>query len=205
MQVLPQLFTDLIEALTVLPGVGPKSAQRMALHLILNKPNQALSLAQKIEENLNTIRYCQRCRCLTENEVCQICLDPQRDQSIICVVENLSDLLSLEQTATYKGLYFVLMGCLSPIDRIGPEQLGIPTLLEQIENNAISEVILANNPTIEGEATAHYLSKKIPAKTKVTRLASGIPIGTELTYVNDHTLHQALSERKEIERNIEVN
>ena len=203
MQVLPKLFTDLVTALTILPGVGPKSAQRMALHLLLNKPSQAQELAETLQKNLTEIRYCERCRCLTEQNTCAICLDPQRDPSIICVVENLSDLLSIEQTATYRGRYFVLMGCLSPIDRVGPEQLGIPTLLDYMESHAINEVILANNPTIEGEATAHYLASKIAPHIKVSRLASGIPIGTELTYVNDHTLHQALSERREIQRHAE--
>jgi len=202
MQVLPKLFTDLVAALTILPGVGPKSAQRMALHLLLNKPSQAQELAETLQKNLSDIRYCERCRCLTEQTTCAICLDPQRDASTICIVENLSDLLSIEQTATYRGHYFVLMGCLSPIDRVGPEQLGIPTLLDYIESNAVNEIILANNPTIEGEATAHYLASKIASHIKVSRLASGIPIGTELTYVNDHTLHQALSERKEIQRHV---
>ena len=200
MKILPEMVLELIEHLTILPGVGPKSAQRMAVHLLLKKPEEANKLAISLDNTLSMIKKCTKCRSLTIEPICNICLDEQRDKKTICVIENISDLLSLEQTGTYRGQYFILMGSLSPIDRIGPDELGIPLLINRVEQEAISEVILATNPTIEGEATAHYLTKKLPKDSKITRLASGIPVGTELTYVNDHTLFHALSCRKEVER-----
>ena len=200
MNILPEMVLELIEHLTILPGVGPKSAQRMAVHLLLKKPEEANKLALSLEKTLSMIKKCTKCRALTIEPICNICLDEQRDKETICVIENISDLLSLEQTGTYRGQYFILMGSLSPIDRIGPDELGIPLLIDRVEQEAITEVILATNPTIEGEATAHYLTNKLPKKSKITRLASGIPVGTELTYVNDHTLFHALSCRKEVER-----
>ena len=204
MSVLPSAFVQLVESLTILPGIGPKSAQRMAIYLLMKKPQQAKVLAETLADNLDNIKHCTRCQLLCETDLCRICSDANRDQHIICVVENISDLLTLEQTGTFRGLYFVLMGSLSPIDRIGPEELGIPGLLQRIQNEDIHEVILANNPTIEGEATAHFLASKISKKVKVTRLASGIPIGTELTYVNDHTIHPAIACRKEVNRPTET-
>lgn len=199
-QILPDILLELIDSLTILPGVGPKSAQRMAVHLLLKKPNEAAKLAQNLQQSLINVNKCNQCRALCETDICKICKDTQRDRQTICVIETIGDLLSLEQTGTYKGLYFILMGSLSPIDRIGPDELGIPLLHQRIIEEAITEVILATNPTIEGEATAHYLTKKLPKNVKITRLASGIPVGTELTYVNDHTLYHALACRKEVER-----
>lgn len=201
MEVLPKSLTELIEKLTILPGVGPKSAKRMAVYLLQKKKEQAKELALKMISCIDDISHCKNCRNFCQGDLCTICNNPQRNNRCICVVESLPDLLSIEQTGTFNGLYFVLMGCLSPIDRIGPSDLAIPKLMGNIHKNDVNEVILATNPTIEGEATAHYIISQISPSIKVTRLASGIPMGTELTYLNDNTLYQALTERKEVERN----
>ena len=200
MQILPTRLKALIQNLTILPGVGPKSAQRMALHILQNKKAQAQQLADNIEDCLQHMRQCQQCNSLCDAPLCCICEDQERDHGMICVVESLSDLISIEQTGIYRGIYFVLSGHLSPIEQIGPEQLNIPTLLSHIHQQDITEVILATNATIEGEATAHFIISHIEKKIKISRLASGVPVGTELEFLNNNTLHQALSERKEIEQ-----
>jgi recombination protein RecR len=199
MQILPTRLKALIQNLTILPGVGPKSAQRMALHILQNKKTQAQQLSESIQDCLQHMRQCQQCNSLCDAVLCCICQDQERDHSLICVVESLSDLISIEQTGIYRGIYFVLSGHLSPIEQIGPEQLNIPTLLSHIHQQDINELILATNATIEGEATAHFIVSHIEKKIKISRLASGIPVGTELEFLNNNTLHQALSERKEIE------
>ena len=196
MQILPPSLKSLIEELTILPGVGPKSAQRMAIHILQYKRGQIQTLANALTKCVQNLMRCQSCQSYSETQFCQICNNPQRNNNLICVVESLSDLLSIEQTGIYQGVYFVLYGHLSPIDHIGPEALHIPTLLSQVQARPVEEVILANNATIEGEATAHYIVSHIKKPIKITRLASGIPIGTELAHLNNNTLYQALTERK---------
>lgn len=198
MNILPSVLKALIDKLTILPGVGPKSAQRMALHVLQHKKQQALSLADTITHCIDNIVVCDRCKNFADISPCQICTDNTRNQKILCVVETLSDLLSIEQTGAYQGVYFVLSGHLSPIEQIGPDELNIPTLLSRIQSESIEEVVLATNATIEGETTAHYIKSHLAPSVKVTRLAAGIPIGTELEYLNSNTLFHAIQERKEI-------
>jgi len=199
MNILPPQLKKLIDALTILPGVGAKSAQRMALFILQHKRAQSLILADAIQDCMQNLVKCIQCNNFASTPQCDLCQDPQRDASVICVVESLSDLISIEQTGIYRGHYFVLSGHLSPIDQIGPEQLHIPKLLSHIHSNPIQELILATNATIEGEATAHYIISHIEKKITISRLASGVPVGTELEYLNSHTLYQALSERKAVQ------
>ena len=198
MSILPKQLKRLIQRLTILPGVGPKSAQRMALYILQNKKPQTEELAESLTECLQNLLKCQQCNNFSDTPICQICADPNRNHEMICIVESLSDLISIEQTGIYQGLYFVLYGHLSPIDQVGPEELNIPSLLSRIHSSAIGEIILATNATIEGEATAHYIISHIEKNIKITQLASGIPIGTELEFLNNNTLYHALSDRKEI-------
>ncbi len=198
MNILPVELKKLINHLTILPGVGAKSAQRMAIHILQHKQSQALELATALNDCVQKLKKCKQCNNFSSDDICSICTDPNRDQRTICVVESLSDLISIEQTSIYRGLYFVLLGHLSPIEQIGPEQLNIPTLLSTIHTQPIDELILATNATIEGEATAHYIVSHIEKDIKISRLASGVPVGTELEFLNSNTLHQALSERREI-------
>ena len=198
MNILPTELKKLINHLTILPGVGAKSAQRMAIHILQHKQSQALELATALNDCVQKLNKCKQCNNFSSDDICNICTDPNRDQRTICVVESLSDLISIEQTSIYRGLYFVLLGHLSPIEQIGPEQLNIPTLLSTIHTQPIDELILATNATIEGEATAHYIVSHIEKDIKISRLASGVPVGTELEFLNSNTLHQALSERREI-------
>ena len=198
MSILPKVLKNLIEKLTILPGVGPKSAQRMALHILQYKKAQTLELAHAINDCIENIITCAQCKNFSEQDPCSICSDPSRNQKTICVVETLSDLISIEQTGVYQGVYFVLSGHLSPIEQIGPEQLHIPSLLAQIESGGIEEVILATNATVEGETTAHYITSHIDPKVKITRLASGIPVGAQLEFLNSNTLFHAILERKEV-------
>lgn len=198
MSILPKQLKRLIQRLTILPGVGPKSAQRMALYILQNKKPQTEELAESLTECLQNLLKCQQCNNFSDTPICQICADPNRNHEMICIVESLSDLISIEQTGIYQGLYFVLSGHLSPIDQIGPEELNIPSLLSRIHSSAIGEIILATNATVEGEATAHYIVSHIEKNIKITQLASGIPIGTELEFLNNNTLYHALSDRKEI-------
>lgn len=194
------LIDQLVDALRCLPSVGPKSAQRMAFHLLERDREGGLNLAAALERAMHEIRRCQQCRTFTEQPLCAICSDSKRDGALICVVETPADVLALEQSASYRGQYFVLMGHLSPIDGIGPEEIGVTQLLERVGQGEIEEVILATNPTVEGEATAYYISEHVKALgVKVSRIAHGVPLGGELEYVDVGTLAHALSGRRAID------
>jgi len=190
------LLEELMESLRVLPGVGPKTAQRMAFHLLEREREAALTLATKIQESVTRIGHCQRCRTFTEEEVCDICSNQARNNALLCVVENPADLLVLEQSASYRGYYFVLMGRLSPLDGIGPEALGMDHLEVILDEGNIKEIILATNSTVEGEVTAHYISEMAAARSiSTSRIAQGIPMGGELEYVDRQTLAHAIEGR----------
>ncbi len=191
---------ELIEALRCLPGVGPKSAQRMTLHLLERDREGAESLATALSEAMNKVEHCQRCRNFTELDVCEICIDPRRDAGTICVVETPADVLAVEMSGSFKGVYYVLMGHLSPIDGIGPEEIGLKLFHQRVIDEEISEVILATNPTVEGEATAYYLIDLLQEDgIKVSRIAHGVPLGGELEYVDGSTLAHAFSGRRRVE------
>ncbi len=191
----------LIDALRTLPGVGPKTAQRMAFHLLQDGREGARRLAEGLENALANVTRCRQCRMFTESELCAICAAPQRDASLLCVVESPADVVAVEQSGGYRGRYFVLMGHLSPLDGIGPEQLGIGQLESLLEGGAVQEVILATNPTVEGEATAHFLSELVGARgLRATRIAHGVPIGGELEYIDGGTLAHALAGRHTLGR-----
>ncbi|MBL1320771.1 MAG: recombination protein RecR [Methylophaga sp.] len=190
---------QLIEALRCLPGVGPKSAQRMTFHLLERNRDGGDRLAKALSHALEHVQHCQRCRILSETEICSRCNDSQRRQDQLCIVEMPSDVLAIEQATHYKGQFFVLSGHLSPLDGIGPEALGLPQLIELFDQETVKEVILATNPTVEGEATAHYISQLAHARNiPVTRLAHGIPMGSELEYIDSGTLSHAFSSRESI-------
>ena len=191
------LVADLINALTILPGVGKKSAQRMALYLLDRNKDGASILANTLSDALDNIQRCESCRMLTSNNLCNICLDAARDIKKICVVESPSDVLAIESTGGYSGKYFVLLGRLSPIDGIGPEELGINDLLSMIEKEEIAEIILATSSTVEGDATAIYITDHVK-NAKVSRISYGIPIGGELEYVDGTTIARAIEGRVEI-------
>jgi recombination protein RecR len=189
----------LIEALRSLPGVGPKTAQRMAFHLLQQGRGAARGLAAAIDEALDAVRGCSRCRMLTEGGLCSICAAPSRDASLLCVVESPADVVAIEQSAGYRGRYFVLMGHLSPIDGVGPEQLGIRELEALLDGGEVRELILATNPTVEGEATAHFLSEIARERgLRASRIAHGVPVGGELEYIDGGTLARALAGRHSI-------
>ena len=196
-----QLVDQLIQALRCLPGVGPRSAQRMAIHLLRQGRSDGIFLAQTLEKALTQVGHCNRCRTFSEHDLCSICSNSKRDHSILCIVETPIDILAIEQTNSYRGLYFALMGHLSPIDGLGPNEIGINELhkLLNLEHN-IKEIIIATNPTVEGEATAHYIATLVRTngKSKCTRIAHGIPFGGELEYTDANTLAQALARRIEI-------
>lgn len=186
------LINQLIEALRCLPGVGPKSAQRMAFHLLERARDSGNHLAKILEQAMDAVGHCQSCRTLTEDERCQICQSTNRDRSKLCVVETPADVVAIEQTGSYRGLYFVLMGHLSPIDGIGPSDLGIDQLLKLLTENSVTEVILATNPTVEGEVTANYIADLIKQRgITSSRIAYGVPIGGELEFVDGGTLSRA--------------
>jgi len=190
------LLSQMIESLRCLPGVGPKTAQRMALHLLERNRAGGLQLAAVLVEGLQKIGRCQRCRDLTELEICSICANPRRNQSQLCVVESPVDVLAIEQATAYKGLYFVLLGRLSPLDGIGPSELGLDQLSDLLENNAPEEMIIATNPTVEGEATSFYLQRMAKTRNiRVTRIAHGVPLGGELEYTDQSTLAHAFGSR----------
>lgn len=190
---------ELIQALRCLPGVGPKSAQRMTFHLLERNREGGDRLASALQNALQNVRHCQRCRILCESEICVRCRDERRQQDLLCIVEMPSDVLAIEQATQYQGQYFVLSGHLSPLDGIGPEALGIPKLVEWLDQGTVEEVILATNPTVEGEATAHYISELARARDiKVSRLAHGIPLGGELEFIDSGTLSHAFSGRESI-------
>ena len=187
----------LIDALRVLPGVGPKTAQRMAFYLIERNRPGAQRLTRQLQQALETVRRCARCRNLSDHPLCSICSDERRESSVLCVVESPSDVAAIESAGGHRGRYFVLHGRLSPIDGIGPDALGIGTLLALVDADAIAEVILATNLTIEGEATAHYLAQElVPHNITVTRIAHGVPIGGELEFLDASTLSGALAARR---------
>lgn len=189
----------LIEALRVLPGVGPKSAQRMAFHLLQQGRGAARGLATAIEDALGNVRGCRRCRMLTEGDLCSICASASRDPSMLCVVESPADVVAVEQSAGYRGRYFVLMGHLSPLDGVGPEQLGIRELEALLDGGEVRELILATNPTVEGEATAHFLSELARERgLRASRIAHGVPVGGELEYIDGGTLARALAGRQSV-------
>lgn len=189
---------ELTGALRCLPGVGPKSAQRMAYHLLQHDPRGAERLARALEHALRTLRHCMRCNNFTEVEICERCLSPKRDPSLLCVVEMPADLNTMEQTHAYRGLYYVLMGRLSPLDGVGPKELAFDRLLARASDGLVQEVILATNLTHEGEATAHYLSELLHARgVKVSRIARGLPLGSELEYSDAASVAQSLLERRD--------
>ncbi len=187
----------LVEALRRLPGVGGKSASRMAFHLLQHDRGGAQLIAQALQQAATRIRHCSRCNTFTEDEVCEICRDPQRDPTKLCVVETPADMAALERTSAYRGMYFVLMGKLSPLDGIGPKDIGLAKLFERATDGVVQEVILATNFTAEGEATAHVIGEALKARgLKVTRLARGVPAGSELEYVDLGTIAHALVDRR---------
>ena len=193
----PAALDELIQALRCLPGVGPKSAQRMAYHLLQRDPKGAERLSRGLSDAIGRIRHCARCNTFTEAETCSICSSTRRDAALLCVVESPGDLLMMEQTQSYSGLYFVLMGRLSPLDGIGPREIHLDRLLTRATDTVVKEVILATNFTVEGEATAHYISELLSGKgLTVTRIARGLPVGGELEHVDAGTLAQAVIERR---------
>jgi recombination protein RecR len=191
---------DLIDELGKLPGIGPKSAQRIAYHLLKLPTEDALRLARAISEAKERVTFCRRCFNVGEGEECAICADPRRDPHVVCVVEEPRDIIAVERTAEYRGRYHVLQGAISPIEGIGPDQLRVRELLARLEPEAITEVILCTNPNLEGEATAMYLARLLkPLGLKVTRIASGLPVGGDLEYADELTLGRALEGRREVE------
>ncbi|MDD5177186.1 MAG: recombination mediator RecR [Sterolibacterium sp.] len=195
---MPGSLEKLIEALRCLPSVGPKSAQRMAYHLLQRDRPGAQQLADALADALVHIRHCQRCNTFTENECCERCASGKRDASLLCVVEMPVDLNMMEQTHAFKGLYYVLMGRLSPLDGIGPKELRLDRLLERAGDGVVKEVVMATNFTNEGEATAHYLSELLHARgLKVSRIARGLPVGGELEFTDAGTIAQAFYERRD--------
>lgn len=193
------LLQQLIEALCCLPGVGPKSAQRMAFYLLERDRGGALALADKLKFAMEKMGHCSYCRTFSETDLCVLCINPARDRSKICIVESPADVAVLEQASVYKGLYFVLMGHLSPLDGIGPKELSLDKLMLRLQNkeNPVQELILATNATVEGEATAHYIMEMVEQpEIKISRIAHGVPLGGELEYVDGGTLSHAFTERR---------
>jgi len=194
-----RLIERLVECLRCLPGVGPKSAQRMAFHLLEHNRDGGRQLAAALNEAMEKVGHCSECRTLTETAVCGLCANDRRDRSQLCIVETPADVQALEQSTGYKGLYFVLMGHLSPLDGIGPDALGLDLLEARLATGQVSEMILATNPTVEGEATAHFVSEMARAHgIRTTRIAHGVPMGGELEYIDSSTLSHAFSGRLEI-------
>ena len=189
---------NLVAQLTRLPGIGQRTAQRLAFHILQRPTDEALALAAALTEVKERVRFCRECGNLTEEEVCAICLDTRRDHSILCVVEQPADLLSLERTHEFRGLYHVLGGALSPLDGVEPEHLRIDELLSRVDRNGVHEVVLATNPNMTGEATAAYLADRLRGRVRVTRLASGLPVGGDLEYADEVTLGRALTGRREM-------
>jgi recombination protein RecR len=193
------LIEQMVESLRCLPGVGRKSAQRMALHLLEREREGGLMLAQSLTAALEGVGHCRRCRNFSEEDLCSICTDRRRETVTVCVVESPADVVAVEQSGSFRGLYFVLMGHLSPIDGIGPEDIGLDILKQRIEEGGIEELILATNPTVEGEATAYYLTDLVRSDpVRVTRIAHGVPLGGELEYVDGNTLAHAFTGRREL-------
>lgn len=199
------LIDQLINAFRRLPGVGQKSAQRMALYFLERDRGGGNALAEALTAAMEGVGHCQRCRTLAEEALCRICQNPSRDQQTLCVVETPADVFAVEQTASYKGLYYVLMGHLSPIDGIGPDEIGINGLVDMVTGSDISEVILATNPTVEGEATAYYIAEQLRSPAlkerglRISRIAHGVPVGGELEYIDGGTLVHSIAGRQVID------
>lgn len=192
-------LTELISQFERLPGIGKKTAQRLAYSIIEQPPERAKKFAEALIEAKEKIHFCECCQSLTDRKLCQICDDPTRDKSVICVVESPKDVMAFEKTREYKGLYHVLHGAISPLDGIGPDQLKIKELMARLSDDTVKEIIMATNPTVEGEATASYISRLVkPLGIKVTRLAYGVPVGGDLEYADEFTLARALEGRNEI-------
>ena len=189
---------NLVAQLTRLPGVGTRTAQRLAFHLLRASKDEALALAGAIADVKEKVRFCRECGNLTEEDVCAICVDARRDRAVICVVEQPVDVVSIERTAEYRGLYHVLGGALSPIDGVEPGDLRIDELLQRVERDGVEGVVLATNPTMTGEATAGYLADRLRGRARVTRLASGLPVGSDVEYADEVTLGRALAGRREM-------
>lgn len=195
----PAALEQLVEALRCLPGVGPKSALRMAYHLLQRDRKGAGLLAQALDNALQVVSHCNLCNNFSEQPICPVCASPQRDSSTLCVVEMPTDFMMLEQTHAYQGLYFVLMGKLSPLDGIGPREIHLDKLIKRAQDGVVQEVILATNYTVEGEATAHYIAELLRARgLKVSRIARGLPMGGEIEHVDSGTLAQAMMERRNV-------
>ena len=193
------LIGQLIEALRCLPGVGPKSAQRMAYHMLERDREGARQLSEVLNEAVDKVGHCQQCRTLSETALCNLCASQKRERSLLCVVESPIDVQAIMQATDYRGLFFVLMGHLSPLDGIGPEDIGLDELAKRLDEGEVTEVILATNPTVEGEATAHYIAEMVKRRNiQVTRIAHGVPMGGELEFVNSSTLSQAFTGRSQI-------
>lgn len=193
----PSALQQLIESLRCLPGVGPKSAQRMAYHLLHRDRRGALTLVESLGNALSVVKHCRRCNNFSESEICERCSSPRRDPTLLCVVETPVDMNMVEQAHAYTGLYYVIMGRLSPLDGVGPKELQFERLIERATDGVVKEVVLATNYTNEGEATAHYLGELIRSRgVVVSRIARGVPVGGELEYVDSGTLAQALRERR---------
>lgn len=190
------LVEQLADAFRCLPGVGPKSAQRMVFHLLKNQRQSGLHLARCLENTLTQVRPCQRCRYYAEQDLCSLCVDEQRESHTLCVVETAADVMAIEQSRVYKGLYFVLNGKISPLDGLGPDEIGLSLLLDRVQSEAVKEVIVALSPTVEGQATIYHIQHLLaPLKVKLSRLAQGIPSGGELEYLDGYTISQALEYR----------
>ena len=195
----PSTLDELIEALRCLPGVGPKSSQRMTYYLLQHNRNGAARLSAALATALSQIQHCQKCNSFTEEVLCDLCASPNRDAATLCVIEMPADLMMMEQTQVYRGLYFVLMGRLSPLDGIGPKELYLDRLIKRASDGVVKEVLLATNFTVEGEATAHYIGELLKEKgIRVTRIARGVPVGGELEHTDTGTLAQAVLERREV-------
>ncbi len=196
---LSPLIQQLINALRCLPGVGPKSAQRMAFHLLEREQDAALVLADVLQQAVAKLGRCNDCSTLSETDICPLCADQSRNQKLLCVVETPMDVLAIEQTGGFNGLYFVLGGHLSPLDGVGPDDIGISQLLDRVSLQVVEEMILATNPTVEGEATAHYIAEQLRDQPLIlSRIAHGVPVGGELEYVDGGTLAHALAGRRVI-------
>jgi len=196
--VLSPAVENLVAQLTRLPGIGTRTAQRLAFHLLSAPKPEALALAAAIEEVKERVRFCRECGNLTEDELCAICVDPRRDRTVVCVVEQPVDVVSLERTHEYRGLYHVLGGALSPLDGVDPADLRVDELVRRVDGEEVTEVVLATNPNMTGEATAGYLAERLRGRVRVTRLASGLPVGGDLEYADEVTLGRALVGRRDV-------
>ena len=193
------LLNQLVQAFKILPGIGEKSAQRMAFHILEKNREGGKNLAKLINESVENIRNCTVCRNLTEEVICSICSDEKRNKKLICVVESPTDVLAIENSGSFRGKYFVLMGRLSPIDGVTPKDLGIPKLIEKVKSSELEEIIIATSPTIDGDATSFYIKDQLKEnKILISRIAYGVPMGGELEYVDNTTLGRAIQGRREI-------